>query len=459
MKYLIWSIFILPAFLLLLTGCQPEKSTEKAKTHTLKLTSYPEGAVAYVAGKKFDLPHNFRMTAGTYLFRIEKPGHAPAWFSCRVQSSGITVPVSGLDGTVRWEKYTMDSKQIELTPHGGTVLLQSNPNTAKIIQDGRDLGVTPMVLTDLPVGKHEVQLKSPNYADVTVSWEIRDSSPMIVHADLQSNIGQLLVNSTPAQARLFIDNQFIGVTPYRGTCAVGSHAIRLQRDGYLPYEGHITLLKGKLTEKDITLTVSPSNLNVISEPTGAQVFLNDQLRGVTPLNLKDLPAGKYKIVVSHDGFDQVEDSVELAPGDTLKKEFILASSQGGIELNVFPAGVKVFLNGREVGVVEQGEGKTQTKLLTISNLAPGTYIVKAVHKRTNPEIRRIRVQKGKITRPKRIELWVPNAEIMWKDTGKTEIGMIYGESEKIILFGPQRGIRYEIDKNQLKSIKFLDINE
>lgn len=459
MKHLILSIFIIPALLLQLTGCNPEKDAKKNKAHTLKISSYPEGAVAYVAGKTFDLPHNFRMTPGSYLFRIEKPGYAPAWFSCRVQSSGVTVPVTGFDGTVRWEKYTSSSKQIELIPRGGTVLLQSNPSTARIVQNGRNLGVTPLVLTDLSIGRHEVQLQSPNYADVTVSWEIRGNNPMIVHADLQSNIGQLTVNSTPAQARLFIDDKFIGVTPYRGTCAVGSHAIRLLRDGYLPYEGHITLQKGQLTEKDVTLTVSPSNLNVISQPSGAQVFLNDQLRGVTPLNLKDLPAGKYKIVLTHDGFDQAEDSVTLTPGDTLKKEFILASSQGGIELNVFPAGVKVFLNGREVGVVEQGEGKTQTKLLTISNLAPGTYIVKAVHKRTNPETRKIRVQKGKITRPKRIELWVPNAEIMWKDTGKTEIGMIYGESEKIILFGPQRGIRYEIDKNQLKSIKFLDINE
>jgi hypothetical protein len=47
----------------------------------------------------------------------------------------------------------------------------------------------------------------------------------------------------------------------------------------------------------------------------------------------------------------------------------------------------------------------------------------------------------------------------WKDNGKTEQGMIYGDSEKIILFGPSKGIRYEIDKSLLKSIKFLDINE
>ena len=240
---------------------------------------------------------------------------------------------------------------------------------------------------------------------------------------------------------------------------MGSHAIRLERDSYLPYEDHIVVTKGNLTEKKIVMVVSPCTLNVSSAPSGAQVFLNNQLRGTTPLELKDLPAGSYKITLSHDGYDQVEETLELAAGSSNRKDFILASSQGGIELNIYPAGVKVFLNVREVGTVHQGETQIQTRLLQIGNLAPGTYIVKAVHKRANPEFRKIRVNKGQIARPPRIDLWVPNAEITWKDTGKTEVGMIYGETDNVILFGAQKGIRYEVDKKLLKSIKFLDINE
>ena len=459
MKKCIFLSLMLPAVMLFLAGCLPDKKKEQPKVHTLKMSSYPQGAVACVGSKTFDLPHDFRMTPGNYLFRIEKPGYAPAWFSCKVLDSGITIPKLGADGNVTWVKMSPQATQIELVKQGGTVLLQSNPDTAQIIKDGRELGVTPLVLTDLPVGKHDVQLKSPNYADVTVSWEIRNNSPLIIHTDMQSNIGKLHITSTPSQARLFIGGKHVGQTPYRGTCAVGNHAIRLERDGYLPYENHIMVAKGKLTTKDVPLVVSPCMLNITSVPSGAQVFLNDQLRGTTPLELKDLPAGNYKIAVSHDGYDQQVDALELAAGSFTRKDFILSSSQGGIELNIYPAGVKVFLNGREVGSVEQGETQLQTRLLQIKNLAPGMYIVKAVHKRANAEYRKIRVHKGQITRPPRIDLWVPNAEITWKDTGKTEVGMIYGETDNVILFGAQRGIRYEVNKKLLKSIKFLDINE
>jgi len=130
-------------------------------------------------------------------------------------------------------------------------------------------------------------------------------------------------------------------------------------------------------------------------------------------------------------------------------------------LNIYPAGVTVFLNNRRLGVVRPGEGSTQTQLMRIGNLAPGTYRIKLVHKRANPEqqVFSVNVNKGEISRPPRFELWVPNAEIVWRDNGKAELGMIYGESDRVVLFGPVKGIKYEIKKNLLKSIKWLDITE
>ena len=100
MKKYIFLLTMLPAVLLFLSGCLPGSSKNKAvKTHKLKLSSYPEGATAHVAGKKFNLPYEFKMSPGSYLFRIEKPGYAPAWFSCRVQPSGITIPRTAANGS------------------------------------------------------------------------------------------------------------------------------------------------------------------------------------------------------------------------------------------------------------------------------------------------------------------------------------------------------------------------
>ena len=449
--------FCLCAAVMLLTGC--DKEPPKPIRHKLTLNADQPGAAAYVMGKRFDLPHEFRMTRGDYLFRIEKPGYAPAWFSCRVRPSGIQTAQNDVNGGIRWEAFTSPSHTIRLTPQGGSVLITSRPEAAEVVIDGRIAGSTPLVLTGQPVGRYTAQLRSPNYAEVSLNWEIRGSRPVTIRADLKSNIGEIRVSGEPDKARLFIDGRLVGTTPYRGSLAVGKHPIRIERDGYLPYNGHITVELGQAAAENYTLTASPGALEITSIPSGAQVTIDGKARGVTPLVLQDIPAGQYEIAVSLSGFDREEETVEVAAGAKVTRKFSLSSSRGGIELNVYPAGVKVYMDNREIGVVEPGEGQTQTKLIRIDNLSPGIYTIKAVHKRTDPEIRRIKVTKGKITRPPRIELWVPNAEIVWKENGRTELGMIHGESEKIILFGPAKGIRIEIPKDQLRSIKRLDINE
>ena len=447
------TLLILAAALVLLTGCG--KKPAGPIRHQFTLDADQPDAAAYVMGKRFALPHEFKMTPGNYLFRIEKNGYAPAWFACRVLASGIQIRSS--EG--EWTPFRAQQHVVELKPQGGSVLIQSTPKAVDVIINDKVIGATPLVLTGLPVGEYTAQLRSPNYAERALSWEIKDARPVIIRADLKSNIGAIELNSTPENARLFIDGKLVGETPYRGSLSVGKYQIRLERDGYLPYQSHITVGLGQTVRETFAMTASPGALEVTSSPSGAQVTINGQVRGTTPLVLQDIPAGKYAVTVSQAGFDNAEETVEVAAGSRVTRNYDLVNSRGGMELNIYPAGVKVYMNGKEIGTVEPGEGKTQTKLIRVGNLAPGTYTIKVVHKRTDPEIRRIKVQKGQITRPPRIELWVPNAEITWRENGKSELGMIHGESDAIILFGPAKGIRYEIDKSLLKNIKWLDDKE
>ena len=457
MKKILFPLFA--AVILLLAGCG--KKTAQPLRHQLTLNADQPGATAYIFGKSFALPHEFKMTSGNYLFRIEKPGFAPAWFSCRVLASGIQTARDGADGEVQWEAFREKKHTVRLRPQGGSVLIMSKPEAAEVIMDNRVIGSTPLVLTDQPVGRHTAQLRSPNHSEISLFWEIKDARPVIIRADLKSNIGELRLNSTPEKARVFIDDRPAGFTPYRGPQPAGKHLVRLERDGFLPVQSHITVELGQTVSENYTLIASPGSLEVESSPSNAQVSLNGQVRGTTPLKLKDLPAGKYEIRVELPGYDRAEESVEIAAGSLVTRSYDLATSQGGMELNVYPAGVTVYMDGKEVGKVEPGEGKTQTKLIRLGNLSPGTYTIKAMHKRANPntEIRRVKVVKGQIARPKRIELWVPNAEITWLDNGRSELVMIYGETDTVILYGPAKGIRVEIPKSNLKNIKWLDINE
>ena len=51
-------------------------------------------------------------------------------------------------------------------------------------------------------------------------------------------------------------------------------------------------------------------LKVTSKPAGAQVYINDSLKGMTPLKLR-LSLGMYRVRLAHSGFKSVETSVTL----------------------------------------------------------------------------------------------------------------------------------------------------
>jgi serine/threonine protein kinase len=97
-----------------------------------------------------------------------------------------------------------------------------------------------------------------------------------------------------------------------------------------------------------------------STPADATVTVNGQARGRTPLTVRDLALGSYNIHVARDGFSAVDRRVRLTAGSPsaslvipLKKASAPAknaSGAGSLAVDSRPAGARVFVNDRLVGV-------------------------------------------------------------------------------------------------------------
>jgi hypothetical protein len=71
--------------------------------------------------------------------------------------------------------------------------------------------------------------------------------------------------------------------------------------------GLVYFLSGNASPPEAKLL---SVLKVDSDPTGANVFLNDALKGRTPLKI-DLSLGKYEIRLSHQNYHEWEAQLQL----------------------------------------------------------------------------------------------------------------------------------------------------
>lgn len=159
---------------------------------------------------------------------------------------------------------------------------------------------------------------------------------------------------------------------------------------------------------EYALTPLPGGISITSVPEGAEVFINNRKRGVTPCVLTDLPAAIYEVRAEKDGFDPVTRKVEITAGYKDEIKLVLLSSTGELELDIRPAGVTVQLDGRDIGVTAaNGDSAAATKPIRVSGLKPGKHTVTVSHPRSRPQSRsiEIEVEKGKLTPPRRQSMY------------------------------------------------------
>jgi eukaryotic-like serine/threonine-protein kinase len=134
--------------------------------------------------------------------------------------------------------------------------------------------------------------------------------------------GRVLVRSTPAGARVFVDGHGGGETPATvRDLARGPHQVRLVREGYTTVERRIVITAA---QPSVTLTVpmvrtppavparTEAPLSIESKPSGAVVFLDGRQVGTTPLTFPLVNVGAHAVRITLEGYRPWSGSVQVS---------------------------------------------------------------------------------------------------------------------------------------------------
>ena len=94
----------------------------------------------------------------------------------------------------------------------------------------------------------------------------------------------------------------------------GEYPIRVEKDGFHPLEVNITIRGGRTRSLAANLIEMLGSITVESDVAGANVFLNRNFKGNTPVTIADLQPGEYNLTVSVEGRDVVSRKVEVGRG-------------------------------------------------------------------------------------------------------------------------------------------------
>ena len=179
-----------------------------------------------------------------------------------------------------------DMTLAKIIPKFGKLDIQITPAGSKILVNSKNMGQTPTVL-ELPVGQHKVEISRDGYVPlVRESISIGRDQTEAISGVLVQKIGSLELVSNPSKARITIDDKEIGYTPKSLQLPVGSHKIKLSKDGHSDYEETVDIQWNKNIRRDITINViieTPSKIDTgfrNDKPYKIPVIANMALRSL-----------------------------------------------------------------------------------------------------------------------------------------------------------------------------------
>ena len=137
----------------------------------------------------------------------------------------------------------------------GDVHISSSPSGADVFIDGVCHGVTPITISDIAVGDHDIAVTKPGYIDYLTVRSITVKKLAQVDALLKRI--ELSVNSSPTGADIYLDGSYRGVTPLKiFPISPGFHIVKLTKSKYNTFTSSLTIKAGMSSEINADLNQS-----------------------------------------------------------------------------------------------------------------------------------------------------------------------------------------------------------
>jgi len=282
---------------------QRRSAPPPAATGELTVDSTPAGARVLVGGKdRGTTPLLLRLPAGAYDLDI------------RIGDERHLIPVRVKEGATTEEHVLLHKGA---SARAGTLRITSDPPSAAVTVDGHRRGTTPLSITDLPPGQHDVRVTGTSGSvrqrvrvdpDATTTVMV----PLPRRATPQSTGGYLSITA-PVELQVFEGDRLLGTTRVNPlTLPTGLHQLRVVNEAAgINLTRQVTIAQGRTARWQVTLP--PGTLSINAVPW-ASVTVDGKDVGETPLGSVEVSPGLHQLVFTHPRFGERRQQVLVRSG-------------------------------------------------------------------------------------------------------------------------------------------------
>jgi len=312
---------------------------------TLTVTSNPTQATVILDGYNTGTtPWIFTgLTTGYHTLEVNYPGYEAYVRSVYVENGANPSVYADLDSLVNY----------------GSLFIESTPRGADVYVDGNYQGTSPVSVGGMTVGPHRIELHLAGYEVLTTSRTVAPSQGTVVNLVLTpvstfSDYGSIDITSATPGALIYLDGIYKGSVISGTTFSLisvtpGPHTILIHIPGYTDITRTVQVDPGQISTVDAASVPSPAgaqslappstgpgSIVVTSTPSGGQVTVDNQFRGVAPVTIYNVATGNHIINMKLAGYSDWSSSVDVAPNQVAQVHATLSAGSGTLPVPTKP---------------------------------------------------------------------------------------------------------------------------
>src|SRR6476659_8754329 len=275
----------------------------EAPTGTLLVNS-DNGGDVFVDGQRKDAAPAIisGLTAGDHVVEVKKDGF-PSWRQTVTVPAGQQVKVAATFGAAT----------------NSSLRVISNETDVEIFVDGESKGKAPVTLQSIKPGEHIVGGRKTRFKPMEQTVRVAAGENAIVSFRMEvappdRPRAALQVQSQVPNAEVFVDGSSLGRAPIdRNDLDPGKHYIVVHKDGFTDFKREVVLLENQSITMVADLSATGA-VRVLSSPEGAEVKIDGELIGKTPVQRDAVPSGDHIVEFKMKGFFDHKETMKIEGG-------------------------------------------------------------------------------------------------------------------------------------------------
>jgi formylglycine-generating enzyme required for sulfatase activity len=209
------------------------------------------------------------------------------------------------------------------------------------------LGETPLTDAEIAPGVHRLELSADRFLPQVVEIDVRGASErQSVVAKLTPNWAPVSIATQPPGATVLVDGVDVGVTPLDAQVTAGERQIEARLAGYNAWTNKLIVSAGTpLQLPEVKLALADGRVDIVSNPAEANVSIDGEFRGRSPLTVKLTPGKAHELTLTKPGYETATRSLSIAADSGRKLAIDLVAQYGEVQVESKPVGADVWVDG------------------------------------------------------------------------------------------------------------------